>query len=154
VINPAILPTTADCAVAFAATVVDKDGLGVTSDPAAPGSPSFHTEPMTLVVSSPADGQTGVPIASPIAITFNVELLAALDETSLEVIEMVSGTAVPGTAALDPADPATLVFTPTADLAINTVYQVTALTGAQGVRDSFNSPLPQDETFTFTTGAM
>jgi hypothetical protein len=109
---------------------------------------------MILVVSSPADGQTGVPIASPIAITFNVELLAALDETSLEVIEMVSGTAVPGTAALDPADPATLVFTPTADLAINTVYQVTALTGAQGVRDSFNSPLPQDETFTFTTGAM
>ncbi len=154
VLNPTILPTNADCVVEFASSVVDKDGLQVVPDPADTDPPGFHTEPMVLVSSSPDDGQTGVPIASPIAITFNVELLATLNESSLEVIEMVSGTAVPGTAALDPADPATIVFTPTASLATDTVYQVTAKGGAQGVLDSFSSPLPQDETFTFTTGAM
>jgi hypothetical protein len=153
VFNPVGLPTNSTCTVGFASTVVDKDGNTVTPDPAATGSPSFHTEPMILVVSNPGDGQTGIPIASDISLTFNVSLLATLDAASITVVEQGGGP-VAGTAALDPTDDATLVFTPSAPLSTNTTYEVTVLTGAQGVRDSFGAQFPADETFTFTTGAM
>ena len=67
---------------------------------------------------------------------------------------MATGTPVPGAATVDPADDTTLIFTPAANLATNTAYVFTALSGSQGVRDAFGGQLPQDLTINFTTGAM
>jgi hypothetical protein len=149
VFNPAALPTNSDCTISFAQSVVDKDGQSVTADAAVGGTPTFHTEAMALLASSPINGQNGVAIGSDIELTFNVDLFATLDATSLTV--MAGTTAIAGTVAVD-GD--TLIFTPDADLPVDSDITVTGLSGAQGVKDFFGSPLPSDVTFTFHTGTM
>ena len=68
---------------------------------------------------SPAPGATGVPVASPVTVTFS----GPLNPSSVSVtLTGPGGTAIPGTLAVN-APSAT--FTPTAVLAQNTVYTVT-----------------------------
>ncbi len=109
---------------------------------------SFTTQPPEVVYVSPSDGQTLVPIETPVQVTFNqpVDPQSAQDKFSLKASGLFGGGQVAGTFSVISE---TLTFTPTERLAFDTTYQVTleaGLTSQAGGNGMLNP-----YTFSFTT---
>jgi hypothetical protein len=158
VLAPRAMPTDADCSVVINSAVTDKDGNTVPM-PAFPL--EFHTEPLLVVGTSPADGQTGVTLANfdsdgdMVNDVFRMDIqLNALIEVTIAadaVTVATGGNPVPGTTSVDAADATLIHWTSDAALSATTMYDVAIGTG---VIDEFGSPLPQADSASFTTGAM
>lgn len=149
VLLPPVLRSDADCTVTINPDIVDKDGNSVTWPD---GDLSFHTEPMAIASTQPANGQTNVPVTTTqISVGFTTDIDPATADNII-VREAASGTEVAGTGAVDPADPSSIVFTLDAATSLlpQTEYEVVIPTT---VTDIFGGAFPAEETITFTTGA-
>jgi len=141
------LPTNVDCTLKIAATVKDKDGVAVPANEL----PTFHTEPLALIGSSPADGQTKIDgTGLKISATFNTDISGiATNATNFTVHDMTAAADVVGTFSVDTGsagDVATAIFDGTFPSGHTFVVTV-----ATGFTDKYGGALPAAETFTFTT---
>jgi hypothetical protein len=101
----------------------------------------------TVIATIPVNGATGVPISQVLSATFN-EAMSCATLASPAATFIVTGpgtTAVTGTVSCTGA---VVTFTPSADLAVNTVYTATITTGAQ---DLATTPLASNFVWTFRT---
>jgi hypothetical protein len=104
------------------------------------------TTPPTVISNVPANGSNGVAINSTMSATFS----KAMNPTTISNVTFIvtqGGTPVAGTVTYSGV---IVVFTPTSDLAYNTVYNATITTG---VKDLAGNPLASTYTWSFTTGA-
>ena len=98
----------------------------------------------TMTASDPSDGDTNIPTNSTISATFNTSILGG---TTTMTVQPAGGSAISGTAALDPIHQV-LTFTPSAALTSGAVYTVT-ITGARSLAGTLQAaPI----TWSFTTG--
>jgi hypothetical protein len=116
---------------------------------------TFRTAPAPtppMVISTvPVNGAVNVPINQALSATFSVAMNpTTISSTSFTLKATTSGTAVIGTVAYVAAG-SVATFTPTADLAPTTEYTATITTGATNLD---GTPLAQNYTWTFTTGAL
>ena len=151
------LPTNLTCGLAFAPSVVDKQGNQVcaTADgsegnctPGDTTSFSFKTEPLRIDLQTPTEGDTGV-IRTDSIVAVSV---APLNPATLSTITMTqNGAPFMGfTVTLDMEKIIKIKPTGVTGLAANTMYTVTFPTG---LKDTFGQGLPAPVTFHFTTGA-
>ncbi|HUS58563.1 MAG TPA: Ig-like domain-containing protein [Planctomycetota bacterium] len=132
-----------------------------------PAPHTFTTAPLSLAVAAvdPAHGATNVPVAADVTVTFNESVSPATVTDSIKLYLKITDTredAVPGSVAVDPADPGNntvFTFTPAAPLFRNALYRI-RVTGARdgnnnptGVTDANGNPMIADLTqpCTFTT---
>ncbi len=105
------------------------------------------TPPPVVTETVPVNAATGVPISQALSVTFNeavqCSMLASLAATF--VVTGPGGAAVAGTVSCTGS---VATFTPTADLAVNTVYTATITTGAQSLA---GTPLANNYVWTFRT---
>jgi hypothetical protein len=106
------------------------------------GSSSDTTSPSVTSI-SPINGATGVPVNAKVTAQFS----KVMDATSVNSASFSLSPAAPGAAVLS-SDQTSLTLTPTANLAVSTVYTVTIA----GLRDLDGNALPTF-TSTFTTSA-
>ena len=108
---------------------------------------SFTTQPPEVVFVSPNDGQTLVPIETPVKVTFNqpVDPQSAVDHFTLSAGGLF-GSAVSGDFLIQNQ---TLIFTPTTRLDFDTMYEVTLEAGVNSVAGGRGMRNPY--TFRFTT---
>ncbi len=106
------------------------------------------TPPPVTIATVPANAATGVPTNQVLSATFNEPMSCATlaSPATTFVLTGPGATAVAGTVACAGA---VATFTPTADLAVNTVYTATITTGAE---DLAGTPLAANYVWTFTTG--
>ncbi|MEO8062817.1 MAG: DUF4082 domain-containing protein [Pseudomonadota bacterium] len=113
--------------------------------------PTADTTPPTVTARTPASGATGVALATTVTVGFNEAMSAATISTSS--IELRNGvTLVPAAVSYNAAtNVATL--TPSAALAVNTVYTVTVRGGATDprVKDVALNALAANDSWSFTT---
>ncbi|MBJ6725072.1 Ig-like domain-containing protein [Geomesophilobacter sediminis] len=101
--------------------------------------------PPALLSTAPADGATGVPLATAITITFSEPVdPATVTAASLTVANQVK---VPGTVSYD-ATSRSATFTPSTPLMTGTAYTVTL---ASGVKDLFGNAMATGRVWSFTT---
>jgi hypothetical protein len=105
------------------------------------------TPPPAVTATVPLNGATGVPITQVLGVTFNEAMKCATLASPAATFTLTGpgATAVAGTVACAGS---TATFTPTADLAVNTVYTATITTGAQ---DLAGTPLAGNYVWTFRT---
>ncbi len=105
------------------------------------------TPPPAVIATVPANGATGVPITQVLSATFNEAMKCATLASPASAFTLTGPgvTAVAGTVGCAGS---TATFTPTADLAVNTVYSATITTGAQ---DLAGTPLAGNYVWTFRT---
>jgi hypothetical protein len=105
------------------------------------------TPPPAVTVVVPVNAATGVPISQALSATFNeaVKCSTLTSPAATFVVTGPGGTAVPGTVSCSES---VATFTPTADLAVNTVYIATITTGAQSLA---GTPLASNYVWTFRT---
>ncbi len=153
------LPTNVECQLAFAADVVDKQGLAPCTP--AGGDPDsgcsagdtsgfkFKVEPIAFL-SDPANLATGVNRTTGILILANTQLdLTSATMANVQVTTDPVGGAVPAytvTVAMNK----NIAITFATPLAAMTKFKVTVTTG---VKDSFGQALPTPYVFTFTTAS-
>jgi hypothetical protein len=102
---------------------------------------------MPMVISvSPANGAMGVCANTAVSATFS----EAMDPATINNSTFTLSPAVPGTVTLD-ATGKIAVYTPAANLALNTLYTATITTGA---KDLAGTALPANYVWTFTTAAL
>ena len=104
--------------------------------------------PSPLVTGTvPVNAATGVPISQVLSATFNesVKCSTLTSPAATFVVTGPGGTAVAGTVSCTGS---VATFTPTADLAVNTVYTATITTGAQSLA---GTPLASNYVWTFRT---
>jgi acid phosphatase type 7 len=116
--------------------------------------PSADTTAPTVTNVAPADGATGVAVATNVEATFS----EAMDENSVEtagnftLVKHGTTTPMAATVSYDPAtNSATL--NPNTDLEAGVTYTATVKGGANGVKDAAGNPLGADKVWTFTTTA-
>jgi len=154
----------ARCGLAFAPTVVDKQGVALCAASAGgctPGDTSaieLTVEPFGLASSEPADGATDVELTGKVGpdATIAIQLNAALDpDTVARAVKLVAGgeSAVEVEARLDEHDDATVVITLPGGFRAATTYAVTVSGGPDGLKDVHADTLADDTTITFTTKA-
>jgi len=149
------LPTGSRCGLIFGEGVVDKQGVAVCApaggDIAAGCAPgdvsafSFGVEPLAVVSSSVADGQTNMSRMVKLTFSFN----APLDPSTITSVQI---SPAPPAAPAITAPMSTIIsvdFTG-ASLAPQTQYTVTL---PATITDTFARPLPQARSYRFTTGA-
>lgn len=103
------------------------------------------TSSVTVTSADPANNETGVFLNTKISATFSGAMdTASLTTTTFTVRQ--GTTIVPGTVS---STPVTAVFTPTGNLAANTIYTATITTG---VKDTAGKALASDHVWNFTTG--
>jgi hypothetical protein len=113
------------------------------------GSGSGTRLPVPAVVSTaPADAATGVHLGATISATFNQQMNGTTVNDSTFVLSDPSGALVAGSVTYDSAS-FIATFTPLAPLAPNTVYMAGISSGVTNIADA---PLPNDFTWSFTTG--
>jgi len=105
------------------------------------------TPPPTVIATVPVNGATGVPISQVLIATFNEPMMCStLTSPATSFILMGPGTtAVTGTVTCAAA---VATFTPSSDLAVNTVYTAEITTGAE---DLAGTPLAANYVWTFRT---
>lgn len=105
------------------------------------------TPPPVTIATVPANAATGVPTNQVLSATFNEAMNCATlaSPATTFVLAGPGATAVAGTVACAGAG---ATFTPTADLAVNTVYTATITTGAE---DLAGTPLAANYVWTFRT---
>jgi hypothetical protein len=143
VLIPGALPASSTCSLAFATSVVDKEGNAIPAPDFA-----FQTEDLQILGQTPAVGADGA-LDQPFSVTFN----ASLDPVSVTAANV---TITPALADVvieaDPGNPGSLLITPpAAGFAADTTYTVTVTTG---VTESFGIGLPAAATLTFSTAAL
>ncbi len=112
------------------------------------------TTPPAVASTTPANGATGLPVATSVAATFN----EAMDPTSISgstfELRDGGGTLVPATVTFD-ALSATATLTPTTGLLYGTTYTATAKGGATGnrVRDVSGNAMAANANWSFTIEA-
>jgi Ice-binding-like/Bacterial Ig-like domain len=105
-------------------------------------SPAFPT----VVVTSPANGATGVPLNATVSAGFSSVMAPATINTTTFTLSGPGGTAVAGAVTYSGT---TATFTPTASLAASSLYTATITTGAT---DPGGNPLAANFMWSFTTG--
>jgi len=109
--------------------------------------------PPTVISTIPASLATGVPVNQIVSATFSTAMnpttITAISPATFTLLAQGSTTPVSGLVAYA-AVGNTLVFTPTANLAPNTLYTATITTGAQNLA---GIALASNYVWTFTTGA-
>jgi YD repeat-containing protein len=109
------------------------------------------TTPPTVVLVSPPNLSTGVPVNVPVKVVMSVPLsyesFVEAPPTAPWITLTTGGTGVPGTVTLSP-DRTTLTFVPSALLAVSTPYTVTV----SGVTDQAGNTIAPPVTSGFTTG--
>ena len=132
--------------VGFATFLLLVVGVGC-SDPDKAGNNPGVTAPTSTSV-TPANASAGACPNTLITATFSKAMNpASLDGTTFSVT--AGSASVPGQVTYDAASN-TAIFTPSATLALNTVYTATITTGA---RDMFGNALASNLVWSFTTGA-
>ncbi len=106
------------------------------------------TIPPTVIATVPANLAVGVPINQALSATFSVAMTASTINATTFTLTGPGTTPVTGTVAYVAAG-STATFTPTANLAINTLYTATITTGAQSLG---GVALASNYVWTFTTG--
>jgi O-glycosyl hydrolase len=104
----------------------------------------------TVTSTTPASGATGVAINSAVTATFSQAMNAATISATTFTLTGSGGAAVTGTVTYT-ATGSVATFTPSANLAYNTLYTATITTGAA---DSTGTALAANYTWTFTTAAV
>ncbi|MBF0527700.1 MAG: Ig-like domain-containing protein [Deltaproteobacteria bacterium] len=102
------------------------------------------TTPPTVASTSPANGATGIPIGASIKATFSEQILATTLASATFYLNGVSGDVSYNSSTK------TAIFTPSANLAYNTLYTAIVTTG---VTDTSGNNLAATYTWSFTTGA-
>jgi hypothetical protein len=154
------IPTNLDCSLAFAADVVDKQGIQVCAPPngdinesCTPGDMSqfsFHSEVLDIRPASFVNGQVGVSRTGSLVLGAT----APLDMASVVAPANITLTAETG-----PAPTFTVEFAPAmnnvvsitiggAGLSANTLHRLTI---TPNVTDTFDQPVPAPLVYTFTT---
>jgi len=102
---------------------------------------SFHTiGPVKVVATSPGPGATGVAVDRQIRIDFD----QAVDHTSAESSFRIT----PGLSGSFSWDGATLIYTPAANMPLDTTYSITL---AKGIKSQAGQPSVEDYTWSFAT---
>jgi hypothetical protein len=105
--------------------------------------------PPTVISTIPSDTAKNVPLNQIVSATFSKEMNPATINSTTFSLTGPGATAVPGLVAYAAVGD-TLTFTPTSNLAPNTLYTATITTGAQ---DLAGTGLASNYMWTFTTGA-
>ncbi|WP_263353146.1 Ig-like domain-containing protein [Acidicapsa acidisoli] len=105
------------------------------------------TPPPVVTATVPVNGATGVPINQVLSATFN-EAMSCATLASPAAAFTVTGPGATTVAGTVSCSGAVATFTPTANLAVNTVYTATITTGAQ---DLAGTPLAANFVWTFRT---
>ena len=113
------------------------------------GGPDTTATTLTVSSTNPADGETGVAINRTIAATFSEEMDPLTITTATFQVTGPGTTSVAGTVDMDSTN-RIATFTPSANLASDTLFTATITTGAT---DLTCNPLAGDFVWTFTTGA-
>ena len=101
---------------------------------------------------TPADGATGVALASPVSVAFNEALDPATVSSGAMQLADSGGTLVPSSVTYD-APSRTVTLQPSSALATASAYTVRLVGGPGGLADPAGNTLPADITWTFTTSA-
>jgi len=99
----------------------------------------------TVISTAPANGATGVPLSQVVSATFNEAMNCATLTATTFTFTGPGTTPVTGTVACVGS---VATFTPSAQLAVNTLYTATITTGA---KDPAGTPLASNYVWTFTT---
>jgi hypothetical protein len=105
--------------------------------------------PPTVVASGPPNAAAGACPNSIVTVTFSKAMYAATINGTTFTLTGPAAVAVAGVVSYD-APSKTATFTPSASLALNTLYTVTVTTGAI---DTYGNALAKDFTWSFTTGS-
>jgi hypothetical protein len=105
--------------------------------------------PPTVISTIPLSGATGVPLNQIVSATFSTAMNPSTINSSTFTLTGPGATAVTGLVAYA-AVGNSLTFTPTANLAANTMFSATITTGAKNLA---GTPLVNNYVWTFTTGA-
>ena len=105
------------------------------------------TPPPVVTETVPVNAATGVPISQALSVTFN-EAMQCSTLASPAATFVVTGPGAAAVAGTVSCTGSIATFTPTADLAVNTVYTATITTGAQSLADT---PLASSYVWTFRT---
>jgi hypothetical protein len=130
------------------ALVLSFSALLFTSTLAACGGPEETGDAPTVSAAHPADGASGVPLNAKVSVAFS-EAMEPLSLTTATFFLKQGTTLVPGTV-VSGDDGATALFTPTSNLAGNTVFTGVITVKAQNLA---GRTLVKDHTWSFTTGA-
>jgi len=105
------------------------------------------TPPPTVTATVPVNAATGVPIGQALSATFNeaVQCSTLASPATTFIVTGPGGAAVAGTVSCTGS---VATFTPTANLAVNTVYTATITTGAQSLA---GTPMASNYVWTFRT---
>ena len=103
----------------------------------------------TVITTVPANLAVNVPINQALSATFSVAMTPATINATTFTVTGPGAAAVKGTVTYVAAG-STATFTPTANLAPNTLYTATISTGAENLAD--DAPIAQNYVWTFTTG--
>jgi hypothetical protein len=167
VLVPETIRTGANCTIAFADSVVDKDGLPVCApsggdiDQACPGGEragdtsliQFGTEVFALSISNPANGAQNVPTTQanmprPIQLLFNVGVavgsvgaISLADENGEVAISI----------AVNANDTTSVTVNADGGLQPETSYTLTIASGPNGLTDAFGGELARDVVIAFST---
>ncbi len=110
------------------------------------------TTPPSVTTVTPAEGATGVPVASDVTGTFSEAMdPSTVSGTTIRLTDS-AGSAVSATVTYDAATSA-VRLDPAADLTGSGTYTATIAGGATGVKDTAGNPLTTDKTWSFTTAA-
>jgi hypothetical protein len=114
------------------------------------GTSTCQPGPPTVISEGPPDGSNGVCPNTIVVATFSEAMNPSTINATTFTLTGPGAAAVTGTVTYDaPSHVAT--FTPSANLALSTLYTATITTGAQ---DLFGNPLASDFVWTFTTAAV
>ncbi len=116
--------------------------------------PGADTTAPTVTARTPASGTTGVAIAATATVTFSEPMDASTINTNTVQLRNASNTLITATVSYD-AGTRVATLTPTASLALNTVYTVTVRGGASDprVKDLAGNALATNDSWSFTTAA-
>jgi len=110
------------------------------------------TTPPTVTSVTPANGTTGVNIATTVTATFSEAMNAATITASTVVLRDPGNTAVASTISYNTATNV-ITLTPTSALAAGTTYTATITGGSGGVKDLAGNALAVNFVWSFTTGS-
>lgn len=108
--------------------------------------PPADNIPPTVVGSTPANGDTGIPVTSSITATFS-EPVQSWSSPTIFTVKNGAGTSIPGTLTLS-TDRKTVTFSHSSPLSSSTSYIVTVTTG---VKDLAGNAMTVNKVWSFTT---
>ncbi|MDI1247058.1 MAG: ice-binding family protein [Rhodoferax sp.] len=147
------LPNATDCTATVTMAAKDSTGVSLASNHVWQFSTSASTDVTapTVTLVNPADLATGVATNTAVKATFSEAMdPLTLKTTNFTLFQGVNPVA--GTVSINPLN-TIATFTPNANLAVNTVYTATVVSGVTGVTDQASNPLAIDKVWTFTTAA-